>query len=44
MYEGDFINGKREGNGEFNWVNGEYYIGQFKNDLPNEKGALYYSN
>ena len=44
MYEGYFIAGKREGNGKYIWENGEYYIGQFKNDLRNEKGTYYYSN
>jgi len=43
MYEGDFINGEIEGNGKYIFENGNYYIGQFKNDLRNGKGILYYS-
>ena len=44
LYEGDFINGKYEGNGKYFYENGEYYIGQFKNGLKNGKGTEYYSN
>ena len=44
LYEGDFINGKPEGNGKFIYENGNYYIGQFKNCLRNGKGILFYSN
>ena len=44
MYEGDYINDKREGNGKYIWENGNYYIGQWKNSLRNGKGTMYYSN
>ena len=44
MLEGDFINGKAEGNGKYIWENGEYYIGENKNGLKNGKGTLYYAN
>ena len=44
LYEGNFINGKFEGNGKVIFDNGLYYIGQFKNGLRNGKGTLYYSN
>ena len=44
MYEGDFINGKYEGNGKCIFENGQYYIGQWKNGLKNGKGTLYYKN
>ena len=44
MYEGDYINDKREGNGKYIWEGGKYYIGQFKNDFANGKGTLYYPN
>ena len=44
LYEGDFINGKFEGNGKVIYENGLYYIGQFKNGLKHGKGTLYYSN
>ena len=42
MYEGDFANDKREGNEKYVWKNGYYYIGQWKNDLRNGKGTLFY--
>ena len=44
MYEGDWINGKEEGNGKYYWEDGRYYIGQLKNGLRNGKGIEYYSN
>ena len=44
LYEGDFINGKFEGNGKLIYDNGNYFIGQFKNGLRNGKGTIYYSN
>jgi len=44
LYEGDFINGKFEGNGKYIWEDGEYCIGQWKNGIRNGKGILYYSN
>ena len=44
LYEGDFINDKREGNGKCIIEDGEYYIGQYKNGLFHGKGIVYYSN
>ena len=29
LYKGDFKNEKKEGTGEFTWINGEYYIGDW---------------
>ena len=43
-YEGDFVNGKREGYGKFIWEDGEYYIGQWMNNLKYGKGIIYYKN
>ncbi|MDI1243534.1 MAG: hypothetical protein PSX80_16610 [bacterium] len=37
-YEGDFVNGKREGRGVLLFKSGGVYTGQFVNDLPNGKG------
>ena len=44
IYEGDFVNGKYEGNGKEIYGEGFYYIGQFKNNLRNGKGKIYYPN
>ena len=44
QYEGDWINDKEEGNGKYIWEDGEYYIGQYKNNLKHGKGTKYYSN
>ena len=43
-YEGDFIDGKYEGNGTHYNEDGEYYIGQWKNGLVHGKGIVYYKN
>ena len=37
-YDGDFVNDKYEGNGNYYYENGEYYIGQWFNGLKNGKG------
>ena len=43
IYEGEIAKNKmKEGNGRINFNNGEIYIGQFKNDLMDGKGVLYY--
>ena len=41
---GNFINGKLEGNGKFIWENGNYYIGQFKNGKKHGKGIIYFKD
>ena len=41
-YDGNFINGKREGNGKYIYEDEDYYIGQWANGLRNGKGKLYY--
>ena len=44
MYDGNFVNGKYEGDGKYIYENGEYYIGQFLNGLKHGKGIVYYKN
>ena len=41
IYEGDFVDGKFEGNGKLFNDDGSYYIGQFRNDLKHGKGIEY---
>ena len=43
LYEGDFINGKFEGNRKLIWEDNDFYIGQFKYGLFHGKGIEYYS-
>ncbi len=43
-YEGDFVNGKRQGQGTFTYANGQIYIGQFSDDLRNGKGKFTFSD
>ena len=40
-YEGDYANAEREGHGKYVYENGDYYIGEWKNDNPNVEGILY---
>ena len=51
IYEGEFKNNVREGNGKFTFIghsynnlyeDGEYYIGQFKNNKFNGRGMIFY--
>ena len=37
-------NYKFEGKGKYIHYDGKYYIGQFKNNIPNGKGTIYYKN
>ena len=41
IYEGDFINGIKEGIGNMNLGDDKYYYGYFKNEKFNGKGILY---
>ena len=41
LYEGEMLNNKKEGNGRLVFKNGSYYVGQFKNNKFNGKGAFY---
>ena len=43
-YEGFTKNNKLEGYGKYIYENGEYYIGQWLNDLKHGKGTIYYKN
>lgn len=40
-YEGDFKNGKKNGEGTFEWPNGVKYIGTWKDGKQNGTGILY---
>ena len=31
-------------NGKYIWEDGKYYIGEYKNNIPNGKGIKYYTN
>ena len=43
-YEGEFLDGKIEGNGKYYYENGSIcYVGQFKNGLKHGKGILYFN-
>ena len=43
-YEGDFVDGKKEGKGKLFYDDGEYYIGDFLNDKRHGKGIIYYKD
>ena len=40
-YQGDFINGLKNGNGKETYQNDDIYIGNFKNGMKNGNGKLY---
>ena len=40
----DFVNDKFEGYGRYNYLNGEYYIGQWSQGQKHGKGILYNAN
>lgn len=43
-YEGDWINGIREGSGTMVWKSGGKYVGNWKNGVRNGYGTHYYAN
>ena len=44
MYDGEFVKDLKEGYGRYNYLNGEYYIGQWSQDKRHGKGILYNKN
>ena len=44
LYEGDFINGKREGFGKYIDKNGDVYEGQWLNGKKHGEGKIFYKN
>ena len=43
-YEGEYLNGKREGKGIYKYNNGDKYEGNYKNDLKEGNGTYKYKN
>ena len=43
-YEGELVNGKKEGKGKFTYKNGCIYEGFFKNNKKEGSGVFYYTN
>ena len=39
-FKGEYINGVREGNGEYKFTNGKIYKGPFTKGKPNGKGVI----
>lgn len=44
IYEGDFVNGIREGQGTYTFQTGVVYVGQFANNLFNGKGTMKFAD
>ncbi|MDP7096835.1 MAG: MORN motif precursor, partial [Candidatus Poseidoniia archaeon] len=43
-YEGEFKDGKKNGQGTRTWSDGSKYVGKFKDGLPNGKGKNTYTD
>jgi hypothetical protein len=43
-YYGDLVKGKWEGTGLLSWANGNFYSGEFKNDVQHGKGIYIWAN
>ena len=43
-YEGEMVDGKREGKGKFFFITGDYYEGEFKNNAKEGYGKYVYNN
>ena len=41
-YDGDYLNGKRDGAGRYTFDNGDYYEGQWENDLMSGEGVYHF--
>ena len=41
-YEGEYINDKYEGKGKYFYENGDFYIGEFLDNMSHGKGIDYY--
>ena len=44
IYEGELVNGKKNGKGKMEYTNGDVYEGLFKDDLKIGKGKMIYAN
>lgn len=42
MYKGQFLNGKRHGEGKYSWTNGDEYEGQWEEGKPHGYGIVSY--
>ena len=43
-YKGNWKNGKKDGEGTYDWPNGDLYMGNWKNDKADGKGKIWYDN
>ena len=41
-YVGEFLNGKKHGQGTFTFISGSIYVGEFRNGMKNGQGILTY--
>ncbi len=44
FYEGEYLNGKQHGKGNYYYKNGHVYIGDYKDDFRNGEGTFYFIN
>lgn len=44
VYEGDLVQGQRQGKGSFNWKSGQRYEGDWVHDKPQGQGSIKFAN
>ena len=44
LFEGWFINGKKNGRGKYTWANGDEYEGEFKDNAMNGQGTYHFAS
>lgn len=43
-YDGEIVNGKKEGKGTMTWTNGDKYVGEWRDNKRNGKGTITFAN
>jgi len=44
IYEGEWLNGQRDGNGSQTWQDQSKFVGEWKDNQANGKGTLYHGD
>jgi hypothetical protein len=44
QYEGDYLNDKKHGHGQFNWESGNWYSGNYRHDKRHGLGEMHWAD